>query len=102
MEKVIEELRKNREPIVDQCRGIFGEVESLLGEPETLTETLPKNVCERIVDVDGIDKCSSYVSPKAMWRLNRCPLENHLPREDTSKKGIQKVRVGQQKHKKKK
>ena len=102
MPDVIEELRKNREPIVDQCRGIFEKVENLIGEPETLTATIPKIICERIVDVDGVDKCSSYVSPKAMWRLGRCPLENHLPREDDSKKGIQKVRVGQQKHKKKK
>jgi hypothetical protein len=77
----LDRLRKEREPIIDQCKK-FGDNE----EP-----------CSRI---DGV-LCSAYVSPKAKWRLGACPLATHvIERVGDQTQG--KVRVGQQKQKRRK
>ncbi|MGC8492307.1 MAG: PxxKW family cysteine-rich protein [Syntrophobacteraceae bacterium] len=61
-----------RKPIVRQCRG-----------------------CAKI---DG-DFCSVWVSPATKWRLGTCPTATHVKVEFQEQ--VQKVRVGQQKQKKK-
>lgn len=72
-------LKKEREPIVDQCKS-FNES----GSP-----------CQRI---DG-EFCSAAVVPSARWRLGPCNLATHVVARIEDQSG--KVRVGQQKQKKK-
>ena len=61
-----------RKPVVDQCVG-----------------------CSNI---DG-DFCRIWVSPETKWRLGTCPSATHVKAETNEHE--QKVRVGQQKQKKK-
>jgi hypothetical protein len=68
-----EEMYANRKVIIDKCEG-----------------------CER-VDVEK--KCNAYIDPSAKWRLGPCPLATHVTVDSQGTSG--KVRVGQQKSKKK-
>ena len=62
-------------PVVEQCLG-----------------------CDRILkEADG-QRCSAFAFPDAKWRLGNCSLATHI-KADTGK-GAEKVRVGQQKQKK--
>lgn len=78
--------REERENIVEQC---------IKGIDPTKPE---KNQCQKI-DSCG-EKCTVYAKPKMMWRNGGyCPMATHSKYEEESKK--EKVRVGQQKQKKK-
>ena len=68
-----EKLLKERQPIIDECKG-----------------------CQKIVT--EINMCSAYINPTAKWKLGNCPLSTHVVIED---KFTHKTRVGQQKQKKK-
>jgi hypothetical protein len=46
------------QPIVEQCEG-----------------------CERIVEVDGVKYCDTYMIPEAKWRLGICNLATHVKPE---------------------
>ena len=70
-----DELKKKREPIVEQCKG-------------------EKKSCDHI---DSSNLCTSYISPKTRWRLGTCPLATHVEIES---KDTGKTRMGQQKQKK--
>ena len=65
-------------PVVEQCLG-----------------------CDRILknlkETDG-QRCSAFAFPDAKWRLGPCSMATHI-KADTGK-GAEKVRVGQQKQKK--
>jgi hypothetical protein len=65
-------------PVVEQCLG-----------------------CDRILKDKGTDgqRCSAFAFPDAKWRLGPCSMATHI-KSDTAK-GAEKVRVGQQKQKKK-
>ena len=55
--------------------------------------------CERIHPEEKV--CLAYLYPAEKWRLGNCPMATHITEQvDNSKKG--KVRVGQQKQKKRK
>lgn len=62
-----------KKPIVEQCTG-----------------------CDNIVE----DKCRIWVAPAGKWRMGVCPSATHVKAE--KKEQEQKVRVGQQKQKKRK
>lgn len=76
----LDRLRKEREPIVPECR-IYNE----------------NGPCKRI---DG-ELCFATVSPKARWKLGPCNLASHVI-QIVGEEGSGKKRVGQQKQKKQK
>lgn len=55
------------------------------------------HTCSR---ADG-DLCDVYLFPEAKWRLGDCPMADAALRADQPKASAGKVRVGQQKQKKK-
>ncbi|MEM5788566.1 MAG: PxxKW family cysteine-rich protein [Syntrophobacteraceae bacterium] len=55
--------------------------------------------CNGCANVEG-ELCRKWVSPATKWRLGVCPTATHV--KVTSNEPEQKVRVGQQKQKKKK
>ena len=65
-----------RRPVVEQCAG-----------------------CERILKEAAGQKCSAFAFPDAKWRQGPCSMATHIKVETS--KTAEKVRVGQQKQKKK-
>jgi hypothetical protein len=63
-------------PVVEQCLG-----------------------CDRILKETDGQRCSAFAFPDAKWRLGNCSMATHI-KTDTGK-STDKVRVGQQKQKKK-
>ncbi|MDR1872892.1 MAG: PxxKW family cysteine-rich protein [Deltaproteobacteria bacterium] len=55
--------------------------------------------CDRVQDLSGTQCCSAYPVPSVHWRLGNCNLATHIKVE--VKADANKVRVGQQKQKKK-
>ena len=104
MDKITEELMKERLPVHPKCRGE--------GFTESEQKLIVAERCHRIepIDVEGGGKsftdpacrCTVYVKPANWWRPDwRCPLCEHF-RPDLAFKDTKKGRVGQQKQKKKK
>jgi hypothetical protein len=109
MNKNIEQLMKEREPIHEKCMGV--------GFTDEQREFMHKEQCSRIESQDVVvDEetgeveqdctslacfCSSYVRPSIFWNhpSKWCPLADHY-RPDLQAKST-KVRAGQQKQKKK-
>ena len=99
MNKIKEQLLKERKPVHDKCRGE--------GFTEEQRKFMLADKCERIEPVSTEDGdsythkacvCSAYVNPGMWWRHGRCPVGNHYrPDLEISKK---KIRVGQQKQRK--
>jgi hypothetical protein len=54
--------------------------------------------CDRVQTDNGASMCSAYPVPSVHWRLGNCSLATHIKVES---KDNSKVRVGQQKQKKK-
>lgn len=69
----IEKLRKSKLPIVEQCIG-----------------------CKR---TERNETCSAYYNPEVKWSAGNCPLASHVQTEEEI--AAEKIRVGQQKQKKK-
>jgi hypothetical protein len=81
-DKVIEGLKVIKEPLYEKCmREIDGE----------------NHICSRADE----GYCKSYAFPKAKWRLGDCPMADEVLREKHIAQESVKVRVGQQKQKKK-
>lgn len=114
MDRTIEELRKIAEPVHEHClgRGFTPEAEAMLSAPRC-AKIDPLPVFEIIDEETGaIDtesapefttddeacRCSVYFRPASWWRRGRCPMATHYNPEELVNK---KVRVGQQKQKKK-
>jgi len=76
------DMMNKREEIVPQCKKYKDKEGS----------------CSRI-DGDGI-YCSVYIKPEVMWKLGPCALATHVIAKET--KAQEKVRVGQQKSRRKK
>ena len=89
-DKTIEELRQNRMVIVDEC--------SMIQNPETDDEK--KIFCDHAVMIRSRKRCECYAFPKAMWRNGMCLRATHVNKKSDSQSSG-KVRVGQQKQKKK-
>jgi hypothetical protein len=116
MDKIIEQLRKEAQPIVLQCtgKGLTPEqMDRLDGKHPVCSRIDPIEVFEIIdeetgqVDdevgpelssVDEACRCTAYAFPSAKWRNGVCPLATHILAEEDTATG--KVRVGQQKQKK--
>ena len=108
MDKLTEELMKDRRPVHQKCRAT--------GFSETEHKFIVSEHCSRIEPInvfDGEDKtvqsftdedcrCTTYVNPSNWWKNPqwRCPLGDHYRPDLTTKDA--KGRVGQQKQKKKK
>lgn len=73
---LVEDLRMKRLPIDERCEG-----------------------CGKVIDERGVKKCMAYVNPQVKWKLGHCHLANHVVVSE--EQGPSKVRVGQQKQKKK-
>jgi len=118
MDKITEELMKERLPIHPKCRGE--------GFSDADMKFITSARCNRIdpIDIENGEKsftdpasclhqfegltyavqrhAGSYVNPSNWWRHDwRCPLGEHF-RPDLAMKDSKKARVGQQKQKKKK
>ena len=63
-------------PVVEQCAG-----------------------CDHVLKEENFQRCSAFAFPDAKWRLGACTLATHI-KSDAAKAGG-KVRVGQQKQKRK-
>ena len=81
VDKTIEALKVIREPIVEQCKKVI--------EDEL-------HVCSRS---DG-EACTAYAFPKAKWRVGDCPLADSELKTKVEVETKGKIRVGQQKQKK--
>lgn len=104
MDKRIEEMKKNAEPVHERCRGE--------GFTEEEKPFLTGPFCDRIDPVvqekerpDFLNpacRCTVYFKPVVKWKDGkRCPMSSHF-RPDLETKTAGKTRVGQQKQKKKK
>lgn len=81
-QRMVESLKKERQPVVEQC---------LKGNNEK------DPVCSKVNE----NVCDAYAFPSSKWRNNQhCPLATNIINEEEVTRG--KVRVGQQKQKKKK
>lgn len=79
--RIIDELRAGRQEVVEQC---------LEGEG-----------CNRVYSENGgRKKCIAYAFPQAKWRNGRCVMASNFVDETQNQKDG-KIRVGQQKQKKK-
>lgn len=105
MDKVIEELMKERLPIHPKCKG-----EGF--DPEQSKHLVSKQ-CSRIENVEAFEgeeviengievcRCTTYVNPSIWWRNGKsCPMADHY--QIQKKATEEKVRAGQQKQKKRK
>ena len=72
---MLDEMMRNRLPVIDECRNH------------------PTEPCS-FLEKDS-DFCTAYMNPKSRWRLGPCPLATHVSVQEEKQKG--KVRVGQQK-----
>jgi len=72
---VINNVNIDRRPVVEQCVG-----------------------CERILSAGESQTCSAFAFPDSKWRLGSCSMATHIKAEGG--KAGEKVRVGQQKQKK--
>lgn len=86
--KDIAGLKDYRNPIIDNCCRMDVKDEKLI-------------YCDKVTDEKvGVDIfCKVFAMPSAKWRNGICPMATHLIIE---KEKVEKVRVGQQKQKKKK
>ncbi|MDR3204693.1 MAG: PxxKW family cysteine-rich protein [Deltaproteobacteria bacterium] len=55
--------------------------------------------CDRVRPAEGQKFCSNFMDPSVRWRLGNCNMATHIKVEGKTDAG--KVRVGQQKQKKK-
>jgi hypothetical protein len=55
--------------------------------------------CDRVLSLAGKSYCQTFPDPSVRWRLGNCSMATHIRGE--SKNDASKVRVGQQKQKKK-
>jgi len=104
MDKITEELMKERLPIHPKCRGEgFSEAESKFLMLERCKRIDPVETEDgELSFVDSSCRCTAYVNPTNWWKHDwRCPLGEHF-RPDLATKDSKKARVGQQKQKKKK
>lgn len=85
-DKVVEELKVIRKPIIDKCKTTVTEK----GEEKL-------HICSRS---DG-EACNVYAFPTAKWRTGDCPMADAVLRTEELVEEVGKVRVGQQKQKKK-
>jgi hypothetical protein len=118
MNKIVEELMKEREPVHPKCQGI--------GFTDKELSDLKKEFCSRIEPVEIFEiideetetidaeagskpsftdpacRCTAYVRPERWWIHGRnCPLADHF-KPIVKDASIVKERAGQQKQKKKK
>jgi hypothetical protein len=84
-DKVIESLKQNRMIISEKCS------KQLEGEEGV-------HVCSQ---VDG-EFCNVYAYPDVAWRRDDCPMADEKLKENYVEPTKQKIRVGQQKQKKRK
>jgi hypothetical protein len=115
MDKVIEQLRKEALPINDKCIGQnLGDLEKMLDTRNpTCTRIDPIEIFDIIDEETGqIDdeaapeisltdkacRCKAYAFPDSKWKNGPCPLATHIISVEEVERG--KVRVGQQKQKK--
>ena len=82
-DKKINALRKNKKPLVEQCR--------------VVKDNIVRQVCVWADTENNV--CKIYAFPEAKWRLGPCVMATHI---DRVKHSVVKKRVGQQKHKKRK
>lgn len=81
-DRVVEELKLIRKGIVEQCKKVIDD---------------ELHVCSRS---DG-EVCNVYAFPKAKWRTGDCPMCDSELKTIVEETQTEKVRVGQQKQKKK-
>jgi len=82
MSKMMDQLRAEQEPINERCKKVIDE---------------KLHICSRS---DG-ELCKVYAFPNAKWRVTDCPMADQELRTLTPEQEAAKVRVGQQKQKKK-
>jgi len=82
--RIIEELRRNKKPIVNKCRRFVHDP----NDDKTVQVS-----CKKIDEEDG--SCICYSDPLSKWRIGDCNMATHLEIEFKKKF----VRVGQQKQK---
>lgn len=118
MDKVIEQLMMEREPVHPKCqgKGFTDEERNFLHAPwrcdriesismfdiiDEETGQIDDEAAAEDTNADPACRCTAYVNPSNWWRgKNYCPLASHFrPQEKPVSAG--KVRAGQQKQKKK-
>lgn len=100
MNKLIEQLKKERLPVHEKCLG------KGLSEREESLRSKSMLRCSRVempeqADIEEVAVCTTYVNPGRWWRLGICPMADHVSSANEVITTA-KSRVGQQKQKKKK
>ena len=98
--KTIEELRQNRLVVAPECC----KTETITikdGNGEVVNEKELRTYCEKAAMIRSRKRCTIYAFPQTKWRNGQvCPFATHIEREG-EKTTAGKIRVGQQKQKKK-
>jgi len=90
-----EQLQRLKEPIIEKCMG----EKSQCSKIEIIKDTFVTTNLEGTSETTLLKKfCIVYAFPKAKWRNGDCNMADHIELEAAKK---EKVRVGQQKQKKK-
>lgn len=82
---MIEELRADRKPVVDQCKVFNFTVKNSKGVPVDQVS----GPCTRI---DG-ELCAAYAYPDTRWRLGNCPLATHIIGEAEQQKKVNPIKA---------
>jgi hypothetical protein len=82
-----EQLQRLKEPIIEKCMG-----------EKTCSKVFPLMKEVNFGDPSTLPHCLVYAFPKAKWRNGDCNMADHIELEAAKK---EKIRVGQQKQKKK-
>jgi hypothetical protein len=115
-EDLMEKLRKNALPIHPKCLGLeftaddekrrVGKQCNRIVPEELPVELLDEPTGEgdpegaKEVTVDETCRCDAYINPSVWWNRGGCPLASHW--KEINETQQEKVRMGQQKQKKKK
>lgn len=87
----IEELKKERLPIVEKCRIFKKEV--IVKKVPTMME---KGPCKRIEE----ELCLAYINPSLKWRLGNCSLATHIIADEEVEKFVNPLKASRRKSRK--
>jgi len=87
----IEDMKKERLPIVEKCKIFRKEV---IVKKET--KMMEKGPCKRVEE----DLCSAYINPSLRWRLGECPLATHIIIQEEVEKFVNPLKASRRKSRK--
>ncbi len=87
----IEEMKKERLPIVEKCKIFKKEV--IVKKVPTMME---KGPCKRTEE----DLCAAYINPALKWKLGDCPLATHIIVQEEVEKFVNPLKASRRRARK--